>query len=74
VRHLEAFRRYGLFVDRSVSQPRKERPSAQGRELPVKSWEAYRDWCQQVRDNWQDDDDAPAPNPRRISPFADWGR
>lgn len=73
MRHLEAFRRHGLFVDRSVSQPRRERPGGQGRELPVKSWEAYRDWCQQVRDNW-DSDAEMAANPRRPSRLAEWGR
>lgn len=73
MRHLETFRRYGLFVDRSVSQPRKQRPEAQGRELPVKSWEAYRDWCQQVRDNWEAETEFPS-NPRRTDRFADWGR
>jgi hypothetical protein len=70
---LETFRRYGLFVDGSVSQPRKERPEAQGRELPVKSWEDYRNWCQQVRDNWEGETEMSA-SPRRPVRFADWGR
>ena len=73
MRHLEAFRRHGLFVDRSVASARKERPAGQGRELPVKSWEAYKDWCQQVRDNWEGDGEMTA-NPRRVSRFAEWGR
>jgi hypothetical protein len=73
VRHLETFRRYGLFTDRTVSQPRKERPDGQGRELPVKSWEAYREWCQSVRDNWEEESELSA-NPRRAGRFTDWGR
>lgn len=73
MKHLEAFRRHGLFVDRSVAHSRKERPAGQGRELPVKSWEAYRDWCQQVRDNW-DGETEQALSQRRASRFADWGR
>lgn len=73
MRHLEAFRRYGLFVDRSVTQPRKERPGGQGRELPVKSWDDYKDWCQQVRDNWDEEDERSA-NPRRADQYAEWGR
>ncbi|MEO0974842.1 MAG: hypothetical protein AAFX85_17275 [Pseudomonadota bacterium] len=73
MRHLEAFRRHGLFVDRSLSQARKGRPDAQGRELPVKSWEDYKDWCQQVRDNWEEDAEQVA-RPRRASRFAEWGR
>ncbi len=73
MRHLETFRRYGLFVDRNSAQPRRARPDDQGRELPVKSFEAYKDWCQQVRDNWEEESELSA-NPRRPNRFAEWGR
>ena len=73
MRHLEAFRRHGLFVDRSVSHSRRERPAGQGRELPVKSWEAYKDWCQEVRDNWEEDGEQGTSVASAGHP-ADWGR
>ena len=24
-------------------------------DIPVKSWDAYRDWCERVRDSWHED-------------------
>jgi len=36
-------------------------PHDRQRDMPVKSWDAYRDWCKRVRDSWHDDHDDKPP-------------
>lgn len=44
-----------------------------GTELPVKSWEAYKNWCEQVRENWEEEsEDSASTNSRPNYPGNHW--
>ena len=32
-------------------------------DIPVESWEAYKTWCDRIRENWRDDRNDPPPVP-----------
>ena len=42
----------------NFNRPAEVEQSIAGRELdiPVDSWDAYKSWCEKVRDNWDEDD------------------
>ncbi len=46
---------------------------ADSTDLPVKSWEAYKNWCDQIKDNWEEQtEESTSANMRPAPPPSRW--